>query len=87
MEIVLVINIYQLINSLLAGSVLIALGLYPRLLRTLVEAVIAFSNQVPNGLPLASVSITLFRQCRWVAAIGAALIVFSFSAYFTHAQP
>jgi hypothetical protein len=80
-----VITIYQLINGLFMGSVLIALGLYPRLLQTLAEAIIAFSNQLPNGLPIVSVSITLFRRRRRFAAIGAALIVFSFAAYLIHA--
>ena len=66
------------------GSALIALGLYPRLVQTLAEAVIAFSNQFSNGLPLATVSITLFKQPRWFATIGTVLIVASFAAYFIH---
>jgi hypothetical protein len=78
------INVHRLINGVFMGSVLIALGLYPRLLQTLAEAVVAFSNQFPNGFPLASLSIMLFKQRRWFATIGAALIVLSFAAYLTH---
>jgi len=75
------VNIHQLINALFMGSALIALGLYPRLVQTLAEAVMAFSNLFSNGLRLASVSITLFKQPRWFATIGTVLIVVSFAAY------
>ncbi len=78
------INVHQLINGVFMGSVLIALGLYPRLLQTLAEAVAAFSNQFPNGFPFASLSIMFFKQRRWFATIGAALIFLSFAAYLTH---
>jgi hypothetical protein len=79
------INVHQFINGLLVGSAMIALGLFPRLLQMLTEAVIVFTHLAIFGFTIPRTSITAYQQRRWFAAIGAALIILTFAAYFTHA--
>jgi hypothetical protein len=64
------------------GTVLILLGLTPGLLERCAEAMAAFSNMLLFRFPARNTSHRPIAQPRWLAALGAMIVVLAAVAYY-----
>lgn len=79
-----VIDATQLVNGVWMGTVLIILGLFPDLLQGFADAISNFAGRMPIWFPVRSSFRVQIHQRRWFAAVGAALIVLTLMAYWSH---
>ena len=78
---------HEVMIGVLTGCVLIVVGLVPGLFRGLTEGVRNIVDSVSSGLPISrplSAEYEELQAPRWLAGLGAALIVLSVLAYLSN---
>ncbi len=76
------INTLQLVNGIWMGTVLLVLGLIPDIMQNLANAIADFEHALQFRASIRLNPRIQIRQPRWLAPIGAGMIVVTILAYF-----
>lgn len=78
------IDLGQFVNGIAIGVALIALGLKPSLLQGLAGRLDDLASQMAFRFPVQSGTALECKRQPWLTALGAAIIILAFAAFFAH---